>query len=47
MAEEIDGLKREYPGIPLKLIAATFGLASLLLGLLLLTLIILWSILFG
>jgi cytochrome b subunit of formate dehydrogenase len=42
----LEGLKREYPGIPLKLIASTFGLGSLLLGFLL-TIIIMWSILFG
>ncbi len=43
---KLDGLKREYPGIALKLISSTFGLGSLLLGFLL-TIIILWSILFG
>ena len=43
---KLDGLKRGYPGIPLKLISATFGLGSLLLGLFL-TVTILWSILFG
>lgn len=35
-------LKREHPGIPLKLISATFGLASLLLGLML-TVLIFWA----
>ena len=39
-------MKREHPSIPLKLISATFGLGSLLLGLFL-TVIIMWSILFG
>ena len=41
----LESLKREYPGIPLKLISGAFGLASLLLGFLL-TLFILWTMLF-
>jgi cytochrome b subunit of formate dehydrogenase len=44
-ANRLDSLRREHPGIPLKLISATFGLASLLLGLLL-TVLIFWAILF-
>jgi cytochrome b subunit of formate dehydrogenase len=40
----LDAVKREHPGIPLKLISAAFGLASLLLGLLL-TVLIFWAIL--
>ena len=47
MAEgRLESMKREHPSIPLKLISATFGLGSLLLGLFL-TVTILWSILFG
>jgi len=41
---KLEGLKRGYPGIPLKLISSTFGLASLLLGMFL-TALIVWSIL--
>jgi cytochrome b subunit of formate dehydrogenase len=41
----LESLKREYPGIPLKLLSGAFGLASLLLGFLL-TLFILWTMLF-
>jgi len=40
-----ESMKRPYPGIPLKLLGATFGLASLLLGLFLLG-HILWSLFF-
>lgn len=40
---KLDALRREHPGIPLKLISAAFGLASLLLGLAL-TVLILWAI---
>ena len=40
---KLAALRREHPGIPLKLISAAFGLASLLLGLAL-TLLILWAI---
>ena len=39
----MESLKREHPGIPLKLISAAFGLTSLLLGLLL-TMLIFWAI---
>jgi cytochrome b subunit of formate dehydrogenase len=47
MAEgRLEFMKREHPSIPLKLISATFGLGSLLLGLFL-TVLILWSVLFG
>jgi len=42
----LESMKREHPSIPLKLISATFGLGSLLLGIFL-TVIILWSVLFG
>jgi cytochrome b subunit of formate dehydrogenase len=38
----LDGLKREYPGIPLKIVSGIFGLAILLLGLFL-TFLILWA----
>jgi cytochrome b subunit of formate dehydrogenase len=41
----LDAVKRAHPGIPLKLVAAAFGLASLALGLLL-TILIFWAILF-
>ena len=44
-ANRLDAIKRDHPGIPLKLISAAFGLASLLLGLLL-TVLIYWAILF-
>ncbi|MFH1078862.1 MAG: cytochrome C [Pseudomonadota bacterium] len=44
-ANRLTDIKREHPGIPMKLISATFGLASLLLGLLL-TVLIFWAILF-
>ncbi len=45
MAEErLEGLKREHPGIAVKLFAAVFGLGSLLLGLLL-TVLIIWAML--
>jgi hypothetical protein len=44
-ADRLNEIKREHPGIPLKLISAAFGLASLLLGLLL-TILIFWAILF-
>jgi len=37
-------MKREHPSIPLKLISATFGLGSLLLGMFL-TVLIVWSLL--
>jgi hypothetical protein len=37
-------MKREHPSIPLKLISATFGLGSLLLGIFL-TALIVWSLL--
>jgi len=40
----LDGLKREHPGLPVKLFAAVFGLGSLLLGLLL-TALIVWAML--
>ena len=40
----LESLKREHPGIPLKLVSATFGLASLLIGFLL-TILIFWAIL--
>ncbi|MBA4396251.1 MAG: cytochrome C [Syntrophus sp. (in: bacteria)] len=43
--DRLHEIKREHPGIPLKLISAAFGLASLLLGLLL-TVMIFWAILF-
>lgn len=36
---QLDSLKSEYPGIPIKLLSAAFGLGSLLLGLLLTALI--------
>jgi cytochrome b subunit of formate dehydrogenase len=39
----LDSIKKEHPGIPLKLASATFGLTSLLLGFLL-TLLIFWAI---
>jgi cytochrome b subunit of formate dehydrogenase len=42
--DRLESVKCEHPGIPLKLIAATFGLSSLLLGLLL-TFLIYWAIL--
>jgi cytochrome b subunit of formate dehydrogenase len=42
----LESLKREHPSIPLKLISATFGLGSLLLGGFL-SILILWSVLFG
>jgi cytochrome b subunit of formate dehydrogenase len=45
-SDRLEALKREHPGIPLKLISATFGLASLLIGLFLLV-HILWAILFS
>jgi cytochrome b subunit of formate dehydrogenase len=41
----LDAIRRDHPGIPLKLISAAFGLGSLLLGLLL-TVLIFWAILF-
>jgi hypothetical protein len=45
MAEgRLEGLKREHPGLPVKLFAAVFGLGSLLLGLLL-TVLIVWAML--
>lgn len=40
----LEALKREEPGIPVKLFAAVFGLGSLLLGLLL-TVLIVWAML--
>jgi hypothetical protein len=40
-----ESMKRSYPGIPLKLLGSTFGLASLLLGLFLLGQI-LWVLFF-
>jgi hypothetical protein len=45
-SDRLEALKREHPGISLKLISATFGLASLLIGLFLLV-HILWAILFS
>ena len=45
VAGRLNEIKREHPGIPLKLISAAFGLGSLLLGLLL-TVLIFWAILF-
>ncbi|MCX5853055.1 MAG: hypothetical protein NTZ24_00460, partial [Deltaproteobacteria bacterium] len=44
--DRLSTLKRKHPGIPLKLISATFGLASLLLGLFLLG-HILWALIFS
>ncbi len=44
-ANRLDAVKRNHPGIPLKLISAAFGLGSLLLGLML-TVLIFWAILF-
>jgi cytochrome b subunit of formate dehydrogenase len=44
-AGRLDTIKRDHPGIPLKLVSAAFGLGSLLLGLLL-TVLIFWAILF-
>jgi hypothetical protein len=40
----LESMKREHPSIPLKLISATFGLGSLLLGIFL-TALIVWSLL--
>jgi cytochrome b subunit of formate dehydrogenase len=42
----LESMKRPYPGIPLKLLGATFGLASLLLGLVLLGHIV-WSLFYA
>ena len=45
-SDRLEALKRKYPGIPLKLISSTFGLASLLLGLVILG-HILWALIFS
>ena len=45
-SDRLEALKRKYPGIPLKLISSTFGLASLLLGLVILA-HILWTLIFS
>ena len=42
----LESMKRPYPGILLKLLGATFGLASLLLGLVLLGHIV-WSLFYA
>jgi cytochrome b subunit of formate dehydrogenase len=45
-SEQLEALKKKYPSIPLKLISSTFGLASLLLGLVILG-HILWALIFS